>query len=100
MTIIDYLQAVFMGLVEAATEFLPVSSTGHLILAGKLIGFDGPVADMFEVVIQLGAILSICVLYFSRLLHVVLDLGRSEGARRFAIASIVAVIPAFVFGAL
>jgi len=100
MTLMDFLQAAFMGLVEAVTEFIPVSSTGHLILAGKIIGFEGPLADVFEVVIQLGAILAICALYFKRLLNVVLGLGHDAGARHFAIVSIIAVIPAFIAGAL
>ncbi len=94
------LQAIFLGIVEGVTEFLPVSSTGHLIIAGDLIGFTGPFASVFEVVIQLGAILAICVLYARKLLSVALGLGNDPGARRFAIAVIVAFLPAAVLGFL
>lgn len=60
----DHLIAVILGLVEGLTEFLPVSSTGHLILAGHLLGFDGETAKLFDVFIQLGAILAVVVVYF------------------------------------
>jgi undecaprenyl-diphosphatase len=100
MTFVEFFQAVFMGVVEAVTEFLPVSSTGHLILAGEIIGFKGPAGHVFEIAIQLGAVLAVCVLYFKRLLKVVVDLPRDAAARHFAIVSIIAVVPAMVVGAL
>ncbi|MCB1538408.1 MAG: undecaprenyl-diphosphate phosphatase [Rhodospirillales bacterium] len=100
MTFVEFYQSVIMGLVEAATEFLPVSSTGHLILADALLKFQGPPGHVFEVAIQLGAVLSVCVLYFTRLTKVVIDLPRDAGARHFAIASIVACVPAALAGAL
>ena len=59
----NLLIAVIIGVVEGVTEFLPVSSTGHMILAGHLMGFEGEVASVFEVFIQLGAILSVLFLY-------------------------------------
>jgi undecaprenyl-diphosphatase len=71
MSVLLFLQAVFLGIVEGVTEFLPISSTGHLIIAGKLIGFTGTAADVFEVVIQLGAIMAVCVLYARKLLSVI-----------------------------
>lgn len=59
----DMLSALILGIVEGLTEFLPVSSTGHMIIVGHMIGFDGNLAKIFDVVIQLGAILSVLVLY-------------------------------------
>lgn len=96
-----WLQAVLLGVLEAATEFLPVSSTGHLILMGHLLGFDDSNAgDVFKVVIQLGAILAICVLYFTRLWGVLMGVIRREsGAIRFASAVLIAFFPAALLGA-
>ena len=68
----DFIDAVILGIVEGITEFLPVSSTGHLILAKDLMGNNFP--DTFETMIQLGAILAICVLYFKKLWQVLIDL--------------------------
>lgn len=98
MTLYLAFQAIFLGIVEGVTEFLPISSTGHLIVAGDLIGFQGESANVFEVVIQLGAILAICVLYFQRLLKVVIGLPSDPGARRFVLAVLVAFLPAVVLG--
>src|SRR5688500_3174914 len=95
-----FLQAVILGVVGGVTEFIPVSSTGHLILAGHLIGFEGAVAGTFEVVIQLGAILAVCVLYFERLLRVVVRLPYDPAARRFVLALLTAFLPSVVLGAL
>lgn len=99
MMIDQYLDATLLGLIEGLTEFLPVSSTGHLIMLDELLGFEGPPGKVFEVVIQLGAILAICVVYFSRLWNVVTGLKDDPGARRFAMAVIVAFLPAMVLGA-
>jgi undecaprenyl-diphosphatase len=94
------LAAAFLGLVDGLTEFIPVSSTGHLILLVDLIGFRGPPGKVFEVVIQLGAILAVCLLYFARLWRVLIGLGSDPGARRFAAAVILAFLPAAVVGVL
>ena len=70
MTFVDLLlifKAIIIAIVEGLTEFVPVSSTGHMILVGNLIDFTGPFADMFEVVIQLGAILAVVVLFWEKI---------------------------------
>jgi len=99
-SLVSSLQAVLLGGVEAATEFLPVSSTGHLIVLVDLLGFSGPPGRVFEVAIQLGAILAVCVLYASRFTDVLLTLGREQRSRNFVAAILVGVLPAFVAGAL
>ena len=76
----DILIAIIMGIVEGLTEFLPVSSTGHLIITGHILGFTGPTAEMFEVVIQLGAILAVAVMYRRRFL----GLARPDPDLRFS----------------
>ncbi len=91
--------AAILGLVEGLTEFIPVSSTGHLILLVDLLGFQGPPGKVFEVVIQLGAILAVCVVYFTRLWRVLIGLASDPGARRFAAAVIIAFLPAAAIGA-
>ena len=97
---LELLQAAFLGIVEGLTEFLPVSSTGHLILMVDFIGFKGPPGKVFEIVIQVGAILSVLVIYFRRFLDVALRLGTDPGARRFVMAILLAVLPAAVIGLL
>jgi undecaprenyl-diphosphatase len=93
-----WLLAVIMGLVEGATEFIPVSSTGHLILAGHILGFEGPAEKTFDIVIQLGAILAVCWIYRARLVSATLGLGREPAATRFAATLLVAFLPAAVLG--
>lgn len=95
---ITWLQAAFLGLVEGLTEFIPVSSTGHLILFVDLLGFQGPPGRVFEVVIQFGAILAVCVLYFQRLWRLLLGLPRDEEARHFVLGILLAFLPAVVIG--
>ena len=94
------ISALVMGVVEGLTEFIPVSSTGHLILLGDLLGFQGPPGRLFEVVIQLGAILAVCIVYFQRLLNIVVSLPSSPEARRFVLAILLAFLPSVVIGVL
>lgn len=100
MDIFALIQSVVLGVVEGLTEFLPISSTGHLIIAGDLLAYTGEQAKTFEICIQLGAILSVCWLYRQRLLRVVTGLRREAGARKFALNLIVGVLPSAVFGLL
>ncbi|MFO1435591.1 MAG: undecaprenyl-diphosphate phosphatase [Gammaproteobacteria bacterium] len=100
MNWLEYLKAVVMGTVEGITEFLPISSTGHLIIAGHVIDFSGPMAENFEIVIQLGAILAVCWLYRDRLLRVAQGLRSDTSAQRFVLNLLVAFIPAAVIGLL
>jgi undecaprenyl-diphosphatase len=94
------LVALILGIVEGLTEFLPVSSTGHLIVAGSLLGYTGERAKVFEIVIQAGAILAVCWEYRVRLVGVVAGLASDRGAQRFASNLIVAFLPAAVLGLL
>lgn len=92
------LTAAILGLVEGLTEFLPVSSTGHLIVIGDLLGFGGGFSKVFEVVIQLGAILAVCWLYRAKLLHVATTLTREPDSRHFVVNVLIAFLPAVVIG--
>ncbi len=96
----DWLMAVILGLIEGLTEFIPVSSTGHLILAKDALGLTDPSWDTFIVLIQLGAILAVVALYFGRLWKAVVTLPSDSGSRRFALSVIVAFLPAMVLGVL
>src|ERR1700754_5330375 len=93
-------KALILGVVEGLTEFLPVSSTGHLIVAGHLLRFDTPQEKTFDVVIQLGAILAVCWEFRRRIVNVVAGLPVRADARRFALNVIIATIPAIVLGLL
>ncbi len=95
----DLLTVIILGIVEGVTEFLPVSSTGHLILASALLGYDPERWKVFNIVIQLGAILAIVVLYWRTLLAVVAGLVRRQPeSLRFARNVLLAFIPAVVIG--
>ena len=97
----DILKAVFLGVVEGVTEFLPVSSTGHLLLAERIFNLDEDnFWKTFAVLIQLGAILAILVIYFQRLWHVAIHMFTDAAARRFVIGVLVAFLPAVVMGLL
>lgn len=98
--LITILQAAFLGVVEGLTEFLPVSSTGHLILLVDLLGFQGPPGKVFEIVIQLGAILAICWLYRAKLFKVVRTLPYDRKSQHFANAILIAFLPAMFMGVM
>ena len=92
-------KTLLIGVVEGLTEFLPVSSTGHIILAEEVLHFQGPPGKVFEIVIQLGAILAICFLYRAKIFATLAGVLRREPrALHFAAAVIVAFLPAAVVG--
>lgn len=94
------IKALVLGVVEGLTEFLPVSSTGHLIVAGSLLDFNDEYSKTFDVVIQLGAILAVCWEFRRRIGDVVSGLPARPDARRFVLNVIIATIPAVVLGLL
>ena len=95
----DWLLAIIMGLVEGLTEFIPVSSTGHLLLLGHFLGFESN-GKTFEIVIQLGALLAIVSLYFKKIIHLLTRWPHDAQARRFIIGLLLAFLPAVVIGFL
>jgi undecaprenyl-diphosphatase len=95
----NYLIAALLGLIEGLTEFLPVSSTGHLILFIDLLGFKAPPGQTFEVMIQLGAILALITLYFRKVFGTIFGLPTDPVARRFALLILLGFLPAMVLGA-
>lgn len=99
MTDHSLLVAAILGLLEGLTEFIPVSSTGHLLLAGHFLGFESA-GKTFEVVIQLGAVLAILTVYSARLISVFAAAPHDPGARRFILSVLLAFLPAVVVGVL
>lgn len=95
----DYLTALFLGFIEGLTEFIPVSSTAHLIVLTKGLNFSAPPGHVFEVFIQLGAVLAVVVLYRRKLWQTFLGLPREKSAQLFTLNLIVGTIPALVAGA-
>lgn len=96
---IDYLTALFLGFIEGLTEFIPVSSTGHLILLVEGLHFPAPPGRVFEVFIQIGAILAVMVLYRTKIFKTVCGITSDKTSQRFALNVFVATIPALVLGA-
>src|SRR5918994_6712614 len=92
-------EALLLGMIEGLTEFIPVSSTGHILLAGNFLGFHST-GKAFEILIQLGAILAILSVYFHRLWQMLVDLPRDRVTRHFVLGILVAFLPAAVIGAL
>lgn len=96
---LNVFEAIVLGLVEGLTEFLPVSSTAHILLLGKIIGFDSP-GKTFEVLIQLGAILAIVGVYFGKIISLLKRAPHDPQARNFIVSVLVAFLPAALMGAL
>ncbi len=99
MFIIDAVKALVLGIVEGFTEFLPVSSTGHLLLLGHFLGFESK-GKTFEVLVQLGAILAILMVYFWKLIAIVTALPRDRKTQMFVVGLLVAFLPAMVIGGI
>ncbi|TFH07960.1 MAG: undecaprenyl-diphosphate phosphatase [Nitrosomonadales bacterium] len=93
-------KALVLGIVEGLTEFLPISSTGHLILVGDLLDFNDEKGKVFAIVIQLGAILAVCWEYRTRIINVVAGIGSSENSNRFMLNLFIAFLPAAILGLL
>ena len=93
-----YLKVVVLGIVEGLTEFLPISSTGHLIIAGQLLGFGGDKAKVFDIAIQSGAMLAVVWEYRARFARVLTGLAGDPVARRFAANLVIAFLPAALLG--
>ena len=100
MDIVLLLKAAVMGVVEGLTEFLPISSTGHLILAGALLGMDDDKAKVFDIAIQTGAIFAVILVYWQKIVSTVVALPTQVQARRFALNVLIAFVPAVVLGLL
>jgi len=93
-------KAAIMGVVEGLTEFLPISSTGHLILAGAMLGFDDDKAKVFDIAIQTGAIFAVILVYWQKIRDTLLALPTDRQARQFALNVLIAFVPAVILGLL
>ena len=100
MDIVLLVKAAIMGVVEGVTEFLPISSTGHLILAGSLLGFDDAKAKVFDIAIQTGAILAVIIVYWQKIRSTLVALPTERQAQKFALNVLIGFIPAVVLGLL
>lgn len=98
MDIVLLAKAAIMGIVEGLTEFLPISSTGHLILAGALLGFDDEKAKVFDIAIQTGAIFAVILVYWQKIRSTVVALPRQAKAQRLALNVVIGFLPAVILG--
>ena len=100
MDVVLLVKAAIMGIVEGLTEFLPISSTGHLILAGALLGFDDAKAKVFDIAIQTGAIFAVILVYWQKIRATVVALPTERQAQRFVLNVLIGFLPAVVLGLL
>ncbi len=100
MDIVLLAKAAVMGIVEGVTEFLPISSTGHLILAGALLGMDDAKGKVFDIAIQTGAIIAVIIVYWQKIRETMVQLPHQEQAQRFALNVLIAFFPAVILGLL
>lgn len=100
MDIMLLVKAAIMGVVEGLTEFLPISSTGHLILAGALLGFDDEKAKVFDIAIQTGAIFAVILVYWQKIRSTLVALPTDKQAQQFVLNVLIAFVPAVVLGLL
>lgn len=100
MDVVLLVKAAIMGVVEGLTEFLPISSTGHLILAGALLGFDDAKAKVFDIAIQTGAIFAVILVYWQKIRATVVALPTERQAQRFVLNVLIGFLPAVVLGLL
>ncbi|MES2182317.1 MAG: undecaprenyl-diphosphate phosphatase [Pseudomonadota bacterium] len=98
MDIIILLKAFILGIVEGATEFLPISSTGHLIIAGDLLNFNDDKGKIFEIVIQLGAILAVCFEFRKRLMDTLTHMTTQKSSQKLILNLFIAFLPAAIIG--
>jgi undecaprenyl-diphosphatase len=100
MDLILLLKAFILGVVEGLTEFLPISSTGHLIIVGQLLNFNDDKGKLFEIAIQLAAILAVCWEYRAKIGHVIVSLPKEKTSQRFVMNLFIAFLPAAILGLL
>jgi undecaprenyl-diphosphatase len=100
MDILLAAKIIIMGIVEGLTEFLPISSTGHLILAGSLLNFTGEKMKVFEIAIQAGAIFAVCLEYRHKIASILGGIGNDPKARKFVLNLMIAFFPAALLGLL
>lgn len=93
----DLIKAVFLGIIEGLTEFIPVSSTAHLLISSHLIDFQSVQNNLFEIVIQIGAIFAVCVIYRKKILEVIFNLHKKE-QQKFSFNLALAFLPSVIFG--
>ena len=98
MDLLYFIKTVVLGIVEGLTEFLPVSSTGHLILAGHMLDFNGPEAETFYVAIQAGAIVAVCWHYRARIIGILCNLFKPGADQRLAVNTVVALQSSAAWG--